>query len=181
MINALVDEVIQTLVPAYPDTVSIARYTGRFGERDLDRFAGRAPALLVAAQNLSGIASNQIPAQPMQAGDKNPDPRHRLDATLRMAIAVVAKDKPKQSRDEVALDLIDTLLQTLPTHAFATAAARVNAGSITGQNLHSPLLDSRAVTLWGITFDLALRLEYGAAPAYKKPAKVFLAKDEVTL
>ena len=180
MINALVDEVIKTLTPVYPHTVSIARYTGRFGERDLDRFAGRAPALLVAAQTLRGIASNQIPAQPMQPGDKNPVPRHRLDATLRVAIAVIAKDQPKQGRDEVALDLVNTLLQTLPTHAFATSSARVNAGSITGQNLHSPLLDARAVTLWGITFDLMLRLEYGAAPTYKKPAKVFLA-DEVTL
>lgn len=181
MINALVDEVIQTLTPVYPDTVSIARYTGRFGERDLDRFAGRAPALLVAAQNLRGIASNQIPAQPMRAGDKHPEPRHRLDATLRVAIAVLAKDKPKQGRDEAALDLVNTLLQTLPTHAFAASSARVNAGSMTGQNLHSPLLDARAVTLWGITFDLMLRLEYGAAPTYKKPAKVFLAKNEVTL
>lgn len=181
MINALVDEVIQTLAPSYPDTVNIARYTGRFGERDLDRFAGRAPALLVAAQNLRGIASNQIPAQPMRAADKNPEPRHRLDAMLRVAIAVIAKDKPKQGRDEVALDLIDTLLQTLPTHAFATSCARVNAGSITAQNLHSPLLDARAVTLWGITFDLMLRLEYGAAPTYKQPANVFLAKAEVTL
>lgn len=181
MINALVDEVIQTLKPVYPSTVSLARYTGRFGERDLDRFAGRAPALLVAAQNLRVIASNQIPAQTMRAGDQNPAPHHRLDAMLRVAVAVVAKDKPKQGRDEVALDLIDTLLQTLPTHAFTTASARVNAGSITGQNLHSPLLDARAVTLWGITFDLALRLEYGAAPTYKQPAKVFLARDEVTL
>lgn len=181
MINTLVDEIIKTLAPVYPNTVSIARYTGRFGERDLDRFAGRAPALLVAAQNLRGIASNQIPAQPRQAGDKNPEPRHRLDATLRMAIAVVAKDKPKQGRDEIALDLINTLLQTLPTHAFAASAARVNAASITGQNLHSPLLDARAVTLWGITFDLALRLDYGAAPTYKKPAKVFLAKEAVAL
>ena len=181
MINALVDEVIKVLAPVYPNTVSIARYTGRFGERDLDRFAGRAPALLVAAQNLRGIASNQIPAQRMQAGDKRPDPRHRLDATLRLAIAVIAKDTPKQARDEVALDLINTLLQTVPTHAFASSAARVNAGSITGQNLHSPLLDARAVTLWGITFDLMLRLEYGAAPTYQKPAKVFLAKEAVTL
>lgn len=181
MINALVEDTIKTLTPVYPNTVSIARYTGRFGERDLDRFAGRAPALLVAAQNLRGIASNQIPAQPMQAGDKHPKPRTRLDATLRMAIAVLAKDQPKQGRDEVALDLIGTLLQALPTHAFATANARVNAGSIACQNLHSPLLDARAVTLWGVTFDLLLRLEYGAAPTYKKPARVFLAKDEVTL
>ena len=180
MINALLDEVISALVPTYPNTVSIARYTGRFGERDLDRFAGRAPALLVAAQSLRGIASNQIPAQTMRAGDKNPAPRHRLDATLRVAIAVIAKDKPRQGRDEVALDLINTLLQTLPPHAFASSNARVNAGSITCQNLHSPLLDARAVTLWGITLDLMLRLEYGQAPTYQKPAKVFLAKNEVT-
>ena len=179
MINALIDEVVKILTPVYPNTVSIARYTGRFGERDLDRFAGRAPALLVAAQNLRGIASNQIPAQPMQGGDQNPDPRHRLDATLRVAMAVIAKDKPKQGRDEVALDLINTLLQTLPMHAFAAGGARVNAGSITCQNLHSPLLDARAVTLWGITCDLMLRLEYGAAPTYQTPAQVFLAKEAV--
>ena len=141
----------------------------------------RAPVLLVAAQTLRGIASNQIPAQPMQAGDRNPEPRHRLDVKFRAAIAVLAKDKPRQGRDEVALDLINTLLQTLPTHAFATASARVDAGSITCQNLHSPLLDARAVTLWGATFDLALRLEYGAAPTYKTPAKVFLAKEALAL
>ena len=178
MINTLVDEIVATLAPRYPSTVSIARYAGRFTERDLDRFAGRAPSLLVSAQHLQSTFFNKIPAQPIHAGDSNPKPRHRLDAQLRIAIAILAKDQPKKSRDAVALELVDTLLKVLPGHSFRNDC-RVDPASIKCQNLHSLMLDARAVTLWGVNLDVMARLEYGEPPSYKKPAKVFLAKNEI--
>lgn len=182
MIDALLDAMVSALAPLYPRTVSIARYTGRFTERDLDRFAGRSPALLISAQDFQLTTCNHIPAQPLHAGDNNLKPRKRLDGRLRTAVAVLTKDKPKQTRDSVALELIDTLLTALPYQTFGHASSMgVVPRSIRCQNLHSLTLDKKAVTLWGVVFDQDVRFERGEVPAYKKPAKVFLAKDEVTL
>ncbi len=175
MINALLDHIIHTLAPLFPESVSIARYNGRFTERDLDRFAGRAPALLISAQRLEVTGCNVIPVQTLHPGDSEEVLRKRIEGRLHCAIAILTKDRPGQSRDAVALELVNTLIITLPQQTFDAPLSRgVTADSIRAQNLHTVSLDNKAVTLWGVTFIQPVRMDVGQPPVFDTPARVML-------
>ena len=175
MINPLLDDMIAHLAPRFPDSVSIARYSGRFTERDLDRFAGRAPALLVSLQSLHLSGCHAIPAPALHAGDRQDAPRRRMQGTITCAIAILTKDRPEQTRDQVAIDLINTLVIALPQQTFDNSISLgVKPDSIHAQNLHSLALDNKAVTLWGLTFEQTVRMETGTVPVFEKPARVML-------
>jgi hypothetical protein len=151
--------------------------------KELDRYAKRSPAAIVAVLRANSSIFGGVPrAHPV------------------LGIFCLTTDKPGLKRDDGALDLMDNVMDFLlrsPAPTWSLAAKTPQ--NVIARNLYSEALDARGIALWGVfweqpvdlaqpvsndepSFDL-MHIDYDLAPRANDAdlGDVIDAEDDVTV
>lgn len=139
---ALLDAIATDLRALLGDRAAVVEvHAGRFSAAELRRYAGRAPAVLVACLRVSELD---------QAGAE------RQSAALSLAAFVVAADRDGTPRAAVALDLAGRVLAALSLRAWPGIPERdqrvIDPTTAAAENLYAAELDTQGIALWAVSW-----------------------------
>lgn len=127
--NAIVGEIHGHL----PSLRTCEGHGGRFDARELQRWAKKAPAVLVACLGFNGLSRNRT-------------------ATMQFAAFVLVGSKPREPRDEAVLLLVSAVANLLDGNTWGLEMVESAPEQIRANNLYSAIVDKRGMALWGITW-----------------------------
>jgi hypothetical protein len=129
--------IVATLTAKLGPNVSVQPHRGRFDNaQEIQRFATKAPAVLVAALRVQRADDmGGISRLPVQWG-----------------IFVITKDEPKLPRDQGAIGLVETILMLTPDNDWGAQSVGA-VSNLDARNLYAQQVDSLGIALWGIGFE----------------------------
>ncbi|KAB7624323.1 hypothetical protein [Alkalilimnicola sp. S0819] len=134
------DAVVAGISQALTELKSCEAHGGRFDEKELRRYALRAPAVLVAVRRIPALAAE-----------------NEITPTLTCAAFVVTRDARGRPRDAAGLALVEALLQVVANNTWGLDWAH-RPQRLEADNLYSAALDKQGVALWGVAWQQAVDL-----------------------
>lgn len=119
-------------------TLTVAAHGGQFTERELPLLLARAPLLLISCLGVDQLA---------------PFLETRWRVQARWAIYVFGAETATESRDELAMDTVLSLLTWLPDQRWGlSAASPPELESFGADNLYTGHVNILRVSLWAVTW-----------------------------
>ncbi len=163
----LLEAIAADLRAQLPALKSCEVHDGKWDAGEVQRWAVRAPAVLVA---WLGTARAETPGVAW------------TDCDQELAIFVVTRNAPRLRRGEACRNLVDWLLLYVPRArwGFSSAATGIGAAEdLRAENLYSGAIDKQGVAIAAVTWQQTLRLEAaedGACPPL--PEELYAAAQE---
>jgi hypothetical protein len=137
--------IVAVLAADVPAGVTVKRAGGAFDSAEIRRHVTEAPAVLVACLGLSDYAKRGSGGWTMQAD---------------LAIYILTRDTPVQTRDRSAMELVAMALRQISRAHWGQpdAFGLPDPVTIEANNLYGGDIDSIAVALWAVTWRQPLYL-----------------------
>lgn len=119
--------------------VEVKTHPGRFAAGDLKRYGRKGKTVLVSISKVPSVKS---------AG-------RSLAAEVVVAVYVIVgkvKTSAGETRDAVAMDITDQLLETIPFHRFGPALLPTEGKNLNASNLFSGEVENQGVALWAVSW-----------------------------
>jgi hypothetical protein len=118
-------------------------HDGEIAETDLERYAFRAPAIVLTVGGTAGAAAS---------GGSVFVPRT-------FALFIITKPSPDKSKSALALAIEERLLRFIPFENWCVSPKCGQAERIRSSNLYSSRLDEKGLLLWGVEWTQTIILE----------------------
>lgn len=119
--------------------VDVKTHPGRFSAGDLKRYGRKGKTILVSISKVPTVKS---------AG-------RALAAEVVVAVYVIVgrvKTSAGETRDGVAMDITDQLLEQVPFHRFGPALVPTEPKNLNAANLFSGEVENQGVALWAVSW-----------------------------